>query len=179
MRTIIQFLTFSCEKCNHKNSLDNMSWWHHQLETFSTQLAIFAGSSPVTGEFPTQRPVTRSFDVFFDLHLNKRLSKQLWGWWFETPLRSLRRHCNVLKNMVQGLLCLFFCGFNVTYVDSINRFSISVGFSLALGNLHFTFCQCSDIIRYQWSWPDMLLLSIVMIADPKDMILPQHKWYKP
>ena len=28
------------------------------------------------GEFPTQRPVTRSFDVFFDLRLNKRLSKQ-------------------------------------------------------------------------------------------------------
>ena len=34
------------------------------------------------GEFPTQRPVTRSFDVFFDLRLNKRLSKQSWGWWF-------------------------------------------------------------------------------------------------
>ena len=30
----------------------------------------------VPGEFPTQRPVTRSFDVFFDLHPNKRLSKQ-------------------------------------------------------------------------------------------------------
>ena len=46
------------------------------------------------GEFPTQRPVTRSFDVFFDLRLNKRLSKQLWGWWFETPSWSLWRHCN-------------------------------------------------------------------------------------
>ena len=37
------------------------------------------------GEFPAQRPVTRNFDVFFDLHPNKRLSKQPWGWWFETP----------------------------------------------------------------------------------------------
>ena len=36
------------------------------------------------GEFPTQRPVTRSFGVFFDLDLNKRLSKQPWSWWFET-----------------------------------------------------------------------------------------------
>ena len=44
---------------------------------------------------PAQRPVTRSFDVFFDLLLNKRLSKQSWGCWFETPLRSLWRHCNV------------------------------------------------------------------------------------
>ena len=46
------------------------------------------------GEFPTQRPVTRSCDVFFDLRLNKRLSKQPWGWWFETPSLSLCRHCN-------------------------------------------------------------------------------------
>ena len=48
------------------------------------------------GEFPTQRPVTRSFGVFFDLCPNKRLSKQPWGWWFETPSLSLWRQCNVL-----------------------------------------------------------------------------------
>ena len=46
------------------------------------------------GEFPTQRPVTRSFDVFFDLRLNKRLSKHSWGWWFETLSWSLWRHHN-------------------------------------------------------------------------------------
>ena len=40
----------------------------------------FAGNSPVTGEFPTLRPVARSFEVLFDLRLNKRLSKQSWGW---------------------------------------------------------------------------------------------------
>ena len=71
------------------------SWWRDQMETFSALLALCAGNSPVTGEFPSQRPVTRSFDVFFDLHLNKRLSKQSWGWWFETPSRPLWRHCNV------------------------------------------------------------------------------------
>ena len=48
----------------------------------------------VPGEFPAQRPVTRSFDVFFDLRLNKRLSKQSWGWWFETISRPLWGHCN-------------------------------------------------------------------------------------
>ena len=47
------------------------------------------------GEFPAQRPVTRSFGVFFDLRLNKRLSKQSWGWWFEMPPWSLWRQCNV------------------------------------------------------------------------------------
>ena len=46
------------------------------METVSALLAIFAGNSPVHGEFPAQRPVTRTFDVFFDLRLNKRLSKQ-------------------------------------------------------------------------------------------------------
>ena len=51
-------------------------------------------TSPVTGEFPAQRPVTRSFGVFFDLRLNKRLSKQCWCWWFETPSSSLWPHCN-------------------------------------------------------------------------------------
>ena len=71
------------------------SWWRQQMETFSVLLALCAGNSPVTGEFPAQRPVTRSFDVFFVLRLNKRLSKQSWGWWSETPLRPLWRHCNV------------------------------------------------------------------------------------
>ena len=61
----------------------------------SALLALYVGNSPVTGEFPTQRPVTWSFDVVFDLRMNKRLSKQSWGWWFETPSRSLWRHCNV------------------------------------------------------------------------------------
>ena len=64
------------------------------METFSALLAIRAGNSPVSGEFPAQRPVTRSFDVFFDLRLNKRLSKQLWCWWFETPSYPLWRHSN-------------------------------------------------------------------------------------
>ena len=47
-------------------------------------------------EFPAKRPVTRSFDVFFDLCLNKRLSKQSWGWWSETLSCSLWRHSNVI-----------------------------------------------------------------------------------
>ena len=53
-----------------------ITWWRHQMETFSAILDLCAGNSPVTGEFPAHGPVTRSFDVFFDLRLNKRLSKQ-------------------------------------------------------------------------------------------------------
>ena len=78
-----------------------ITWWRHQMETFSALLAICAGNSPVPGEVPTQRPVTRSFDVFFDLHPNIRLSKQSWGWWFETPSRPLWRH----RNDIYQLTC--------------------------------------------------------------------------
>ena len=73
------------------------SWWRHQIETFSALLAIYTGNSPVPGEFPIQRPVTRSFDVLFDLHLNKRLSKQWLGWWFETQSHPLWRHRNDVR----------------------------------------------------------------------------------
>ena len=79
------------------------TWWRHKMEIFSALLAICAGNSPVPGEFPTQRPVTQSFDVFFDLRLNKRLSKQPWGWWFETLSCPLWRHCNAFRTSVQSL----------------------------------------------------------------------------
>ena len=70
------------------------AWRRHQMETFSALLTFCAEHSSVHGEFYAQRSVTRSFDVFFDLHLNKQLSKQWWGWWFETPSSSLWRQCN-------------------------------------------------------------------------------------
>ena len=75
-------------------------WWRHQMETFSALLAICAENSPVPGEFPAQRPVTRSFDVYFDLRPNRRLSKQSWGWWFETPSWPLWRHRNDYNSVV-------------------------------------------------------------------------------
>ena len=52
--------------CLRYHALILSTWWRHQMETFSALLALCAGNSPVTGEFPSQRPVTRSFDVFFD-----------------------------------------------------------------------------------------------------------------
>ena len=73
---------------------NNFTWWRHQMEKISALLAICAGNSPVPGEFPAQRPVTRTVGVFFDLHPNKRLSKQWWGWWFETLSCPLWRQQN-------------------------------------------------------------------------------------
>ena len=54
----------------------NIPWWRYQMETFSALLALGLGNLLVTGEFPSQRPMTRCFDAFFDMHLNKRLNKQ-------------------------------------------------------------------------------------------------------
>ena len=70
------------------------AWWRHPMEAFSALLALCAGNSPVAGEFPLQWPVTRRFDVFVGLRLNKKLSKQSRGWWFGTQSRSLWRHSN-------------------------------------------------------------------------------------
>ena len=87
------------------------SWWTWNPSPLNYELVmmtssngnIFRVTGPLCGEFtspgefPTQRPVTRNFDVFFHLRLNKRLSKQQRGWWFETLSRTLWRHCNVIK----------------------------------------------------------------------------------
>ena len=68
----------------------------------SASLSLCAGNSPVTGELPSQRLVTRSFGVSLICALNK----QSWCWWFETPSRSLWRHCNG-SNPSKG--CLAIC----------------------------------------------------------------------
>ena len=72
-----------------------LQWCRHQMRTFSASLAICEGNPPVTGGFPSQRPLRPCFDVFYDLcPKKKRLSKHWRRRWFETPLRSLWHHCN-------------------------------------------------------------------------------------
>ena len=99
------------------------TWWRHQMETLHVLLALRAGNSPVTGKFPSQRPVTWSFDVFFDLALNKRLSKPWRRWWFETPSRSLWRHSNDI-----ALCCRLFTA-------DFAAATILISFSAVLGRL--------------------------------------------
>ena len=102
---ISQSVRYTLHVVKYDHVLD-ISWkwiqWAHLLVMMTSSNGnIFRVTGPLCGEFtgsgkfPTQRPVTRSFDVFFDLRLNKRLSKQPWDWWFETPSWSLWRHCNV------------------------------------------------------------------------------------
>ena len=88
-------------KCIPQNHDDVIKWKHFPHFT-----------DPLCGEFtsnrwiPTQRPVTRSFDVFFGVRLNKRLSKQSWSWWFETPSRSLWHHCYVMTSTTYDTMTL-------------------------------------------------------------------------
>ena len=94
----------------------NMAWWRHQMETFPALLALCAGNSPGTGEFPSQRPVTRSFDVFFDLCLNKWLSKQLRGRWFDTPsthydVTVMGKYTLVHTSLYDVIVWMFVCLF--------------------------------------------------------------------
>ena len=86
-----------CCKTSHlriRNHIIGFKWWCYQMEIFSALLAVCEGNSPVTSKFPSQRPGTLSFGVFFDLRLNKRLSKQSRCWKFEMPSHPLWRHCN-------------------------------------------------------------------------------------
>ena len=69
-------------------------------------LALCEGKPPVTGWFPPQRSVTRSFDVCFDLRLNKRLSKQSTARCFDTPSCSLWRHCYEFS-LISKWICFF------------------------------------------------------------------------
>ena len=109
------------------------TWWRHQMETFSALLAICAGNSPVPGEFSAQRPVTQRFDVFFDLRLNKRLSKHSWGWWFETLSCPLWCHCNDLFSDISSLSTIIWVKLCMTFII---RFCIN---SLTSGKFEWNF----------------------------------------
>ena len=73
--------------CNKQVS----TWLLHQMKTVPALMSLCEGNPSVTGGFPSQRPVKRSFDVLFDLRLNKRLSTQSRCRWFETPSCPLWR----------------------------------------------------------------------------------------
>ena len=75
------------------------SWWYHQMKVCPTFLVLCEGNPPITGGFPSYRPMRRSFDVFY-LRPKNCLSKQSRRQWLETPSRSLWCHCNVFGALV-------------------------------------------------------------------------------
>ena len=112
--TLLDFCYFGCRKWQETTSFTSLQadLWNRYSNTWmllwsvsprimmtSSNGNIFRVIGQLCGEFTGDRWIprteARSFDVFFDLRLNKRLSKQSWGWWFETPSRPQWRHCYV------------------------------------------------------------------------------------
>ena len=95
------------------------------METFSVLLALCAENSPAPGEFPSQRPVTQSFDVLFDLRLNKR-------WVNNREAGDLRRHCVHYDAIVMqhfeiyyGYAAILFCAWNLNFVLNLRHITIN------------------------------------------------------
>ena len=84
--------------------------WRHQMKTFPRYWPFVRDIHRSSVNCPHKGQVTRSFDVLFDLRLNKQLSKLWWGWWFETPTHPLWRrwiaHGFVLSTVASGTLLL-------------------------------------------------------------------------
>ena len=160
---------------------------------------IFRVTGHLCGEFtgprwvPAQKPVTRSFDVFFYLRPNIRLSKQWWGWWFETPSCPLWRHCNAFGFCVTtGLHNCFTKGLNILRLrqngrsfadDTFKRTFLNENVIIAITiSLKFVLkCQINNIPALvqimAWRWPcDKLLTEPMMIILPTHICVTRPEW---
>ena len=122
--------------------------WCHQMETFSTLLTICASNSPVTGEFPAQRPVTRSFDVFFDLRLNGWVNNRKAG-----DLKCHRTHYDVTvmkwsRYNENQLLFFTLCHCNGNDNNSQFHFSLLHWFNINTDSIFAIYVQCPKCLRY-------------------------------
>ena len=143
------------------------------METFFVLLAICAGNSPVTGEFPAQRPVTRSFDVFFDLCLNKWLSKQLWGWWVEMPshhdnvnaMRKVRFETMMLLEGIRSGRCIYIlscCSGGLYWYYYLATLSLKVMMQADQSKAQQNYVHIRDHFVYAPSqWETMLQCNVV------------------
>ena len=138
------------------------SWWRHQMEPFSALLAICAGNSPVSGEFPAQRPLTRGFGVSFDQRPNKWLCQQSWGWRFETHSHPLWHHSNVLawcrtdnKPLLEPVMGKFCDTHHVTRPNSVIVCTVITGSSLNTD----VYCSCDIEIYYTENYTILIFVA--------------------
>ena len=133
-----EILTFSFKKA--RLNVSSAEWGLFGLG-LNVLMALCAGNSPVISEFHRQRPVTRNFGIFFDLHLNKQLSKQLRCQWFETPPRSLWRHCN------EVIIYTYSVSMSVVFV---NETPGTVVYWQMIYNTWVMFCHVMGIYIHYW-----------------------------
>ena len=143
----------SCDICS---SLFNFMMTSSNGNIFRVTCHL-CGESPFTGKCFAQRPVTRSFDVFFDLRLNERLSKQSWGWWFETPPHPLWCHSNIelfLWMHMHEVVWFLYIVISYWITDSIKNYDmLNKGFSSNMNNfitstIYFLLNVDPDIVQY-------------------------------
>ena len=155
----------------HRNSVNGCflcrKWDAHGFFMMSSNGNIFRVTGPLCGEFtgpgefPTQRPVTQSFDVFFDLRLNKRLSKQPWGWWFETLSWSLWRHCNVVNQLHMDSLQIWFnlnIYFGYQFVEAKWHIYVSVNVAITASDIGLSPVRCQALM---WANPSILSIGLL------------------
>ena len=129
-----------------------MGWPYNMMTSSNGNISRVTGplygNSPATGEFPAQRPVTRSFDVFVDLRQHKRLSKHSLSWWFETPSRSLWRQRNDEIRRVP-LLALH----SYHYIFKCRQFNYATRHGISSSTIHFShFAVIYDTIVHTVQW---------------------------
>ena len=160
---------------------NDMEWWRQQMETFSALLAFCAGNSPVTVVFPLQRPVTRSFDIFFNLCPNKRLSKQSWRRSYEKPSSSLWRHCDGntyshFRSFARGKMAHFTASANLNLLSRICIILPFLGTGV-VSSLNRVLVRIS-IKLYQMFWIDKMTrfdhTCSIILADTVDLYV---HWY--
>ena len=127
------------------------------------------------GEFPTQRPVTRSFDVFFDLRPNKPRNKQSWGWWFETLSRSLWRHRNVCHNF-QWHLYYQTASLTTHYTRPLCTYTWFQCIACMTPNRQFLCIvdvSCSNKLELSFTWLDLMAVinTALVSGDSKRVVL--------
>ena len=143
------------------------------METLSASLALCAGNSPVTGEFPSQRPVPRSFDALFDLRLDKWLSEQSRRRWFRTPSRSLWCHCNERDDNV---------AIASKWLLKVDTSIELLSYCLSDETLKIENCYDDQLCRFWWHrrlllWrPTVLILMIKMALLPLSVFIEYCLW---
>ena len=123
---------------------DIIPWWRHQMETFSALLALCAGNSPVPVNSPHKGQWCGALMFSLICALNKRLSKQPWGWWFEAPSWSLWRQCtcNALHGYGVSLQMLWCHHVNVVYGHMKGSRRLRQGKVMIIFRLSFTILTC-------------------------------------
>ena len=160
------------------------------METVSALLALCVRNSLVTGEYPSQRPATQSFEDFFEIHPNKRLIKEWRRRWLETQSYPLWRHCNEVHpfdyiiesfrhyndstSLTIVTLCLICVKAQADQINALVTFTLDIGWVMIRQNMWMPRPNLS-LEAEEISVPECKLLSLPMSGENSDRCNPFNK----